>query len=152
MVTVKLLRTRGMPILRQLQFEEALLRATTDNWFLINDGCLTPAIVIGISGCDVPSFAACCLMRMNWWRQATQDVEQASETSLTPNAVQKTSRASPRRSGQRRGDPGRKALQRRRHRRCRQPDAVCNSHHAERRPSRRRLLSSADNGVDQPLL
>lgn len=54
MVTFKLLRVRQLSILRQLQIEEALLRATRDNWCLINDGCGDPAIVMGISGCAIP--------------------------------------------------------------------------------------------------
>lgn len=37
------------PILQQLQWEEALLRADTGNWCLINQGS-PPAIVMGISG------------------------------------------------------------------------------------------------------
>ena len=48
--TVKLLRYRGLPILKQLQIEEALLRATSDNWCLLNNGSSQPAIVMGISG------------------------------------------------------------------------------------------------------
>ena len=39
----------GMPIYEQLQLEEALLRADTRNWCLINRGA-PPAIVMGISG------------------------------------------------------------------------------------------------------
>lgn len=44
-----LIHTKGVPILEQLQLEEALLRADTRNFFLINEGS-TPAIVMGISG------------------------------------------------------------------------------------------------------
>lgn len=47
---VRLLRLAGLPVLEMLQLEEALLRATSENWFLINDGAAAPAIVIGISG------------------------------------------------------------------------------------------------------
>lgn len=47
---VKLLRLIRMPILQQLQLEEALLRATNSNWFLINDGTPQPTVVMGISG------------------------------------------------------------------------------------------------------
>jgi len=50
MGTVRLLRYRGLSILKQLQIEEALLRATSDNWLLLNDGTSQPAIVMGISG------------------------------------------------------------------------------------------------------
>ena len=49
-MVVRLLRLRGYPILRQLQLEEALLRADAGNWFLLNDGTPEPAIVLGISG------------------------------------------------------------------------------------------------------
>ncbi|KAF8057738.1 hypothetical protein HT031_005922 [Scenedesmus sp. PABB004] len=60
---VRLLRLAGLDILRQLQLEEALLRATGANWFLINDGVPSPAIVMGISGqvselIDVPAARA----------------------------------------------------------------------------------------------
>ncbi|WIA31302.1 hypothetical protein OEZ86_002204 [Tetradesmus obliquus] len=47
---VKLLRLARFPILQQLQLEEALLRATKCNWFLINDGTPRHSIVMGISG------------------------------------------------------------------------------------------------------
>ncbi len=50
-VPLKLLRLSGMPILEQLNLEEALLRATTSNWMLINDGAADCAVVMGISGC-----------------------------------------------------------------------------------------------------
>lgn len=39
----------NVPILQQLRIEEALLRADTRNWCLINEGT-SPAIVMGISG------------------------------------------------------------------------------------------------------
>eukprot|EP00887_Chlorella_sp_A99_P001937 scaffold18.g1937.t1 len=48
--TVRVLRLRGVPILRQLQLEEALMRADAANWMLVNDGAPDPAIVLGISG------------------------------------------------------------------------------------------------------
>jgi hypothetical protein len=48
---VRLLRLSGVPILQQLQLEEALLRATQHNWMLINDGSVQEAIVMGVSGC-----------------------------------------------------------------------------------------------------
>ena len=50
MAPVRLLRLRGYPILRQLQLEEALMRADAGNWFLVNDGTPAPAVVLGISG------------------------------------------------------------------------------------------------------
>lgn len=43
-----LLRLEGVPIFEQLQIEEALLRADTKNWLLVNS-CVPPAIVLGIS-------------------------------------------------------------------------------------------------------
>jgi lipoate-protein ligase A len=49
MHTIHLLRLNNMPIFRQLQLEEALLRTDERNWFLINQGS-PPAIVMGISG------------------------------------------------------------------------------------------------------
>ena len=50
MKTLKLIRTRQLPILRQLRLEEALLRADSGNWCFINDGTSIPAVVLGISG------------------------------------------------------------------------------------------------------
>lgn len=47
---VKFLRLARMPVLQMLQLEEALLRATTSNWFMINDGAPEACIVMGISG------------------------------------------------------------------------------------------------------
>ncbi|MGE3954990.1 MAG: lipoate--protein ligase family protein [Parachlamydiales bacterium] len=46
---MRLLRLEGVPIYRQLQIEEALLRADEGDWCLINTGA-PPAIVMGISG------------------------------------------------------------------------------------------------------
>lgn len=46
---VNLLQFDNLPILSQLQIEEALLRADSRNWCLINRGT-PPAIVMGISG------------------------------------------------------------------------------------------------------
>lgn len=46
---IHLVRLHHYPILKQLQLEEALLRADQRNWCLVNDG--TPeAIILGISG------------------------------------------------------------------------------------------------------
>ncbi|KAE9586609.1 hypothetical protein Lal_00004672 [Lupinus albus] len=47
---MKLVRLRGLPILQQLHLEEQLLRTSSDNWCLINDGTISPAIVMGLSG------------------------------------------------------------------------------------------------------
>lgn len=44
-----LVEIRDVPILQQLEWEEALLRADQRNWCLINRGS-PPAIVMGISG------------------------------------------------------------------------------------------------------
>lgn len=43
------LKIKNVPILQQLQLEEALLRTDSTNWCLINEGS-PPAIVMGISG------------------------------------------------------------------------------------------------------
>lgn len=50
MVPLRVLRTSQLPLLLQLRVEEALYRASTDNWLLINDGADAAAIVLGISG------------------------------------------------------------------------------------------------------
>lgn len=47
--SLQLLDLADVPIFNQLQLEEALLRADTRNWCLINTGA-SPAIVMGISG------------------------------------------------------------------------------------------------------
>lgn len=47
---LNLLRLSRLPIYTQLNLEEALLRATKDNWLIVNDGAFSPSIVIGISG------------------------------------------------------------------------------------------------------
>jgi hypothetical protein len=47
---VKFLKLAGVPILQQLQLEEALLRATKHSWFLINEGTPQPSVVMGVSG------------------------------------------------------------------------------------------------------
>ncbi|XP_051131521.1 uncharacterized protein LOC127251726 [Andrographis paniculata] len=47
---INILRLKGVPILQQLHLEERLLRTTSDNWFIINDGTIDPTIVMGISG------------------------------------------------------------------------------------------------------
>ncbi|XP_052189025.1 uncharacterized protein LOC127799232 isoform X3 [Diospyros lotus] len=43
-------RFKGLPILKQLHLEEQLLRTSSDNWCLINDGTDAPTIVMGLSG------------------------------------------------------------------------------------------------------
>ena len=47
---VRLVRTRGLCVLRQLRLEEALFRANAENWVIVNDGAPRTAIVLGISG------------------------------------------------------------------------------------------------------
>lgn len=46
---MRILHLKNFPILEQLKLEEALLRLSTDNFCLINEGS-PPAIVMGISG------------------------------------------------------------------------------------------------------
>lgn len=46
---MKILHLRNTPILKQLRIEEALLRCSSENFCLINEGS-SPAIVLGISG------------------------------------------------------------------------------------------------------
>ena len=50
MAVVRLVRAAGLPALEMLRLEEALLRAGSGNWVLVNDGLPAPAIVLGISG------------------------------------------------------------------------------------------------------
>lgn len=47
---MNIVRMDSVPILQQLQLEEKLLRTSTDNWCVINDGTNDPTIVMGISG------------------------------------------------------------------------------------------------------
>ena len=47
---MNLVRLKGLPILRQLHIEEQLLRTSSDNWCIVNDGTNDPAIVMGVSG------------------------------------------------------------------------------------------------------
>ncbi|GBF96250.1 hypothetical protein Rsub_08795 [Raphidocelis subcapitata] len=49
-VPVRVLRLAHVPILEQLRLEEALLRATSLNWLVVNDGTPGPTVVMGISG------------------------------------------------------------------------------------------------------
>ena len=47
---MNIVRMKGVPILQQLDMEECLLRASSDNWCIINDGTDSPTIVMGTSG------------------------------------------------------------------------------------------------------
>lgn len=49
MTEINLLQLHQVPILHQLQIEEALLRTDSTNWCIVNHGS-APAIVMGISG------------------------------------------------------------------------------------------------------
>lgn len=53
---MRLVRLRGLPILQQLHLEERLLRTSSENWCLINDGTTSPAIVMGLCGYFLISF------------------------------------------------------------------------------------------------
>lgn len=47
---IRLVRAKGLPILQQLHLEERLLRTTSHNWCIVNDGTDAPTIVMGVSG------------------------------------------------------------------------------------------------------
>lgn len=47
---VNLVRLKGISILQQLHLEEQLLRTSSDNWCIVNDGTNDRNIVMGISG------------------------------------------------------------------------------------------------------
>ncbi|MBA0732225.1 hypothetical protein Gogos_016330, partial [Gossypium gossypioides] len=47
---MNLMRFKGLPILQQLHIEEQLLRTSSENWCIVNDGTNDPTIVIGVSG------------------------------------------------------------------------------------------------------
>ncbi|PIN24253.1 hypothetical protein CDL12_03020 [Handroanthus impetiginosus] len=47
---INLLRLKGLPILQQLHLEERLLRTSSNNWCIINDGTINPTVVMGVSG------------------------------------------------------------------------------------------------------
>ncbi|GMP30578.1 hypothetical protein CsSME_00005185 [Camellia sinensis var. sinensis] len=47
---MNLVRFKGVPILKQLHLEEQLLRISSDNWCIINDGTNAPTVVMGLSG------------------------------------------------------------------------------------------------------
>ena len=50
MKSIKCVNLRGMNIFQQLQYEELLLRNTTQNWFLYNTHSQEKTIVVGFSG------------------------------------------------------------------------------------------------------
>lgn len=66
LTSMNLLRLRGFPILQQLHLEERLLRTSSDNWCIINDGTTAPTIVMGISGYATVYFYASvwCILRI----------------------------------------------------------------------------------------
>ncbi|KAL3678998.1 hypothetical protein R1sor_021954 [Riccia sorocarpa] len=47
---MRVLKLSNFPIFQQLKLEERLLRKSSDNWCLVNDGTSPPSIVMGISG------------------------------------------------------------------------------------------------------
>ncbi|PWA64333.1 biotin/lipoate A/B protein ligase family [Artemisia annua] len=47
---MNIVRMKGVSILQQLEMEECLLRTSSENWCIINDGTENPNIVMGISG------------------------------------------------------------------------------------------------------
>ena len=47
---LNILRLQGVPILKQLQYEEILLRRTSANWLLLNKDMPDLSIVLGFSG------------------------------------------------------------------------------------------------------
>ncbi|KAI3825648.1 hypothetical protein L1987_07178 [Smallanthus sonchifolius] len=47
---MNIVKMKGVPILQQLEVEECLLRTSSENWCIINDGTDKPNIVMGISG------------------------------------------------------------------------------------------------------
>lgn len=47
---MNLIRLKGTPILEQLHIEERLLRTSSHNWCIVNDGTNVPTIVMGMSG------------------------------------------------------------------------------------------------------
>ena len=47
---MNLVLLRGMPLLLRLHLEQRLLRTSSDNWCIINDGTNDRNIVIGVSG------------------------------------------------------------------------------------------------------
>jgi lipoate-protein ligase A len=49
MRSLNYIKISGLPILRQLQLEEFLLRTTKNNWFIYNHDISSPTIVLGFS-------------------------------------------------------------------------------------------------------
>jgi len=47
---MNVVRMKSASILQLLHLEERLLRTSSDNWFVVNDGTIHPTIVMGISG------------------------------------------------------------------------------------------------------
>jgi hypothetical protein len=47
---MRLVTMGGAPIMQQLHLEERLLRRTSDNWCILNDGTAPPTIFMGVSG------------------------------------------------------------------------------------------------------
>ncbi|GAV70147.1 BPL_LplA_LipB domain-containing protein [Cephalotus follicularis] len=47
---MNLLKLKGFSILLQLQLEEQLLRTSSENWCILNDGTSDPTVVMGVSG------------------------------------------------------------------------------------------------------
>jgi hypothetical protein len=47
---MNLVMLKGVPILQQLHLEERLLRTSSQNWCIINDGTNQSTIVMGVSG------------------------------------------------------------------------------------------------------
>lgn len=47
---IKVTHMNSIPILQLLHLEEKLLRTSSDNWFIVNEGTINPTIVMGISG------------------------------------------------------------------------------------------------------
>jgi lipoate-protein ligase A len=47
---MRLVSMGGAPIMQQLHLEEWLLRRSSDNWCIVNDGVAPPTTVMGVSG------------------------------------------------------------------------------------------------------
>ncbi|KAM0936180.1 putative biotinyl protein ligase (BPL) and lipoyl protein ligase (LPL), catalytic [Dioscorea sansibarensis] len=48
--SMNLILMKSTPILHQLRIEEKLLRSSSENWCIINDGTSDPTVVMGVSG------------------------------------------------------------------------------------------------------
>lgn len=55
---MNLVRLKGTPILEQLHWEEKLLRTSSENWCIVNDGTNVPTIVMGMSGYNKNDFSS----------------------------------------------------------------------------------------------